>query len=158
MDRADACDRDFYLWTQEQASALRRAGEARVNAPVDWENVADEIESMGRSQRSEVVTHLTVLIAHVLKWQHCPELRDRNERGWRLTIREQRRRNLGELEDGPSLRSFASAVFLRAYSNAVPEAADQAEVELFRFPAEPQFTIDDALDPGFPRDLFEGQG
>ena len=51
MARTDAAyDEDFYAWTQNQAQALRRAGAERNNAPVDWENVAEEIESMGRSQ------------------------------------------------------------------------------------------------------------
>ena len=45
-----AYDEDFYAWTQAQAQEIRRAGAERLNAPIDWENVAEEIESMGRSE------------------------------------------------------------------------------------------------------------
>lgn len=51
---------DFFLWSVEQGRAIREAGAARINAPVpvDWENVAEEIESLGRSQRSTVRSHI----------------------------------------------------------------------------------------------------
>jgi len=43
-------DRDFVLWSKEQAAALRRAKAS--NLPLDWENLAEEIESLGKSQRT----------------------------------------------------------------------------------------------------------
>ena len=63
-------DRDFYTWTIEQAAALRAAGAART---IDWYVVADEVESMGRSQVSELGSRCFRLLAHLLKWQyHSP--------------------------------------------------------------------------------------
>ena len=58
-------DRDFYAWANEQA-ALIRAGRLEE---VDLENVAEEIESMGRSERRELINRLAVLLLHVLKWK-----------------------------------------------------------------------------------------
>ncbi|WP_448204773.1 DUF29 domain-containing protein [Azospirillum sp. sgz302134] len=159
MDRTSAAyDEDFYAWTQEQAAELRRAGAERANTPantrIDWANVAEEIESMGRSQRSFIRNRLLALLVHVLKWTYCPELRERCERGWRSTIREQRRRLTDELADSPSLRPFAHEIFAGVYRNARVEAADEAEVDLGRFPLEPPFALDQALDPAYPAELF----
>ena len=41
---------DFFLWTQEQAAALRRAKDS--NLPLDWENLAEEIEGILRDSPS----------------------------------------------------------------------------------------------------------
>jgi Domain of unknown function DUF29 len=47
-------DTDFYRWTQTQAAALR----AKDFATLDLENLAEEIESLGRSDRRAIVSHL----------------------------------------------------------------------------------------------------
>lgn len=155
MDRTSAAyDEDFYAWTQAQAQELRRAGAERDNAPIDWENVAEEIESMGRGQRSEVRNRLCVLLTHLLKWQNCPELRERCANGWRRTVREQRKQVARELDDSPSLRRQIGELFATAYADAREYAADEAEVPVDCFPVEPHFTVDDALAPHFPDDLF----
>lgn len=155
MTRSSAAyDEDFYAWTQAQAAEIRRAGAERNNAPIDWQNVAEEIESMGKSERSEIGSRLRVLVAHMLKWIYCPELRERCERGWRLTIVEQRDRLNDDLRDSPSLRPFARDVFESIYRKCRLIATDEAEVDLARFPADPPFTLDQALDPAYPADLF----
>ena len=76
-------DTDFYGWAMEPATLLRQ----RRLVEADIENIAEEIESMGRSEKRELVNRLTVLIAHLLKWQHQPGLRGNR---WRRTILEQR--------------------------------------------------------------------
>ncbi len=149
-----AYDEDFYAWTQAQAREIRRAGAERLNAPIDWENVAEEIECMGESERSEIVSRLRVLIPHLLKWMYCPELRERCERGWRLTIDEQRDRLVRDLERSPSLGPYSRGIFEATYRKCRLIAADQAEADLARFPADPPFTLDQALDPAYPADLF----
>ncbi|BAI72154.1 hypothetical protein AZL_015160 [Azospirillum sp. B510] len=155
MDRSSAAyDEDFYAWTQAQARELRRAGAERNNAPVDWENVAEEIESMGRGQKSEIDSRLTVLFVHLLKWLYCPDLRERCERGWRLTIREQRKRLIREIKDSPSLRPYIVEIFTEDYLDARLRAAVEADVPDGHFPVEPPFTLDQALDPAYPAELF----
>jgi uncharacterized damage-inducible protein DinB len=59
---------DFFLWTKEQAAALR-AG--RLDA-LDRDNLAEEVESLGRKDRRELESRLTVLVMHLLKWRHQP--------------------------------------------------------------------------------------
>ncbi|KAA0576749.1 DUF29 domain-containing protein [Azospirillum sp. Sh1] len=155
MDRSSAAyDEDFYAWTQAQAQELRRAGAERNNAPVDWENVAEEIESMGRGQKSEIDSRLGVLLVHLLKWMFCPDLRERCERGWRLIVREQRKKLIREIKDSLSLRPYIASIFADVYSDARLRAAVEADVPDGHFPVEPPFTLDQALDPAYPAELF----
>ncbi|MGQ9366093.1 DUF29 domain-containing protein [Azospirillum sp. A39] len=155
MSRASAAyDEDFYAWTQSQAAEIRRAGAERNNAPIDWENVAEEIESMGRSEWNEIESRLSVLAVHLLKLLYCPELHERCLRPWRLTVREQRKMLKKRLRQSPSLRPVAATEFADLYDLARGTAALEAEADLDRFPAEPPFTLDQALDPAYPADLF----
>lgn len=72
-------DQDFYAWANQQA-ALLRAGRL---SEADIENIAEEIESMGRGEKRELVNRLTVLLLHLLKWQFQPSHRGNS---WRLSI------------------------------------------------------------------------
>src|SRR5712691_611546 len=94
-----AYDDDFFAWTQEQARLLR-AGELTI---VDAENLAEEIESVGRSDRREIRNRLIVLLAHLLKWGHQQRRRGVS---WSDTIAEQRLQIDSVLVDSPSLRPF----------------------------------------------------
>ncbi len=96
---AAAYDEDFYAWTQKQARLLR-AGEF---SQLDIENVAEELESMGRSDRNEIESRLEVLLMHLLKWQLQIKLRSPS---WSGAMREQRRRIVKLLGESPSLRPF----------------------------------------------------
>lgn len=63
-------DRDFYAWTKEQAKALRAAAEARVNLPVDWELLAEEIEDLGKAERDAVRSQVVRVLEHLMKLEH----------------------------------------------------------------------------------------
>ncbi len=77
-------EQDFFRWTQEQAQALRALAEQGANLPVDWVNVAEEIESLGRSDRREITSRLATIAEHLLKLQHSPASAPRV--GWRETV------------------------------------------------------------------------
>ena len=104
-------DTDFYAWTNEQA-ALLRAGRL---SEADVENIAEEIESMGRSEKSQLVNRLTVLLVHLLKWRYQRDLRGRS---WALTIEQQRLRLARHLANNPSLKSQLNEIVVRAYRHA----------------------------------------
>ena len=57
-------DTDLYQWTIEQADALRR----RAVNELDYDNLAEEIEGVGRSERREIRSRLEILLIHLLKW------------------------------------------------------------------------------------------
>src|SRR3954452_13298360 len=106
-----AYDRDFYSWSLEQARFVR---EGRWSA-IDRENVAEEIESLGREQFNKLESALRVLIVHMLKWDHQP---DRRGRSWWATIGEQRVRIEHILADNPGLRPRIEEAISRAYRRA----------------------------------------
>ncbi len=62
---------DFYQWTQQQAALLRQGQWSQVDAA----NLAEEIESMGKSDRRAIWSHLINILLHLLKWQYQPERR-----------------------------------------------------------------------------------
>jgi Domain of unknown function DUF29 len=92
-------DQDFYLWTQEQAAALRRAKDS--NLPLDWENLAEEIESLGKSDRRELTSQIRRILRHLFKLAASPAEQPRS--GWRSTVVDARSEIEGVLEDSPSL-------------------------------------------------------
>src|SRR5882672_2294202 len=106
-----AYDDDFHAWTEEQAQLLR-AGDLSA---IDAENIAEEIETMGRSERREIENRLTVLLAHLLKWQHQP---DQRSNGWLGTIVEQRRQIAKIVKQSPSLAKFLAVAIPEAYRDA----------------------------------------
>jgi len=77
------------LWSEEQARALRAAAREGSNAPIDWEHVADEIESLGAAERRALASHIGTVIEHLLKLEASPATAP--ARGWRDSIRRARR-------------------------------------------------------------------
>lgn len=95
-------DQDFVEWTREQARALRAAKDSGANLDLDWENLAEEIEDMGKSQRRELGSRSTTIIVHLLKLQ-CSRAQPPRA-GWRATIARERGEIERLLDDSPSLR------------------------------------------------------
>ncbi len=95
-------EQDYFLWSQEQANALRAAAREGANLPVDWENVAEEIESLGRSDRREIASRIGTIIEHLLKLQSsaAPDPKP----GWESTIAREREAIFDLLDESPSLR------------------------------------------------------
>ena len=92
MPKSELYERDFYAWTNQQAALLR----VGALTAADIENIAEEIESMGKTEKRELVSRLTVLLLHLLKWQFQATGRCRS---WMLTIKEQRGDVLDHLAD-----------------------------------------------------------
>lgn len=65
-------EEDFVRWTEAQAATLRKAACLGINLPLDWENLAEEIDSLGRSQRRELRSRIATIIEHLLKLQCSP--------------------------------------------------------------------------------------
>jgi hypothetical protein len=116
-------EQDFYAWTQEQTQFLR-SGQWQL---IDIQNLAEEIEDMGRAEKRELESRLEVLLMHLLKWQFQPSLRSRN---WQLTIKEQRLRLQRHLKQNPSLKSAIPDIFA-VYQLAVVSAERETGLDIF---------------------------
>lgn len=140
--KASNYETDFYTWTQQQAALLKsgRFSEA------DLENIIEEIETMGRSERRALENRLTVLLQHLLKWEYQPSRRGRS---WTLTIRQQRLKFVKVLNENPGLKTQLSDILQSAYELAVLNAADETRIEEIDFPAECPWTISQIIDQTF---------
>jgi hypothetical protein len=119
--------RDFYSWLMEQARHVR---EGRWNA-LDRENLAEEIESLGREQFNKLESALRVLMLHMLKWDFQP---DRRSRSWWASINEQRLRLDNVLTDNPGLRPRIDEAVARANARARLRAVKETDLEPGSFP------------------------
>jgi hypothetical protein len=135
-------EQDFYAWANEQAALLRSG---RVS-DADLEHIAEEIESMGRSEKRELVSRLKVLLTHLLKWQFQPTLRGNS---WRLTIEEQRREVAEHLADNPSLKGKVADVVASAYGGAILAAARETGLGREVFPLDCPWPYDQAMSDDF---------
>ena len=129
-------ERDFYSWLMEQARHLR---EGRFDA-LDRDNLAEEIEALGREQFNKLVSALRVLMAHILKWDHQPPLRSRS---WVLSIQEQRLEIADVLADNPGLKPRIDEAIARAYRRARIEAAKETGLDEDKFPTTCPYSLDD---------------
>src|SRR4051812_32219054 len=131
---AELYEEDFLLWTHEQAKLLRAAAERRVNFPLDWENLAEEIESLGKSQRSELRDRLTTIVEHLLKLEYSTAREPR--RGWEDTVMRSRVAIDGLLQDNPSLRreipALSQTVFERYAQFPVTDLIRRGELDKSR--------------------------
>jgi hypothetical protein len=135
-------DEDFAAWAAEQAALLRDAKFDRV----DLENVAEEIESLGNSDRYEIDSRMEVLLQHLLKWQVQPAHRSNS---WRASIREQRIRIGRVVERSPSLRHYPARHLAGSYVLGRDAAITETGLPETRFPESCPFTIEQILDPDF---------
>lgn len=131
---------DFFAWTEEQAKALRdRAIGNGSNLPLDWENLAEEVESLGRAERNALGSHVARILRHLLKLKYSPAFDP--QRGWRISIQESRAEVRRLLNASPSLRTSLDVVIAEEMPDAVALAATDLE-------AHGEFDAADALRAG----------
>jgi hypothetical protein len=135
-------EKDFYAWSNEQ-SALLRAGKL---SEADIGHIAEEIESMGRTEKRELISRLTVLLLHLLKWRFQPA---RRTASWEASIQVQRNRLADHLDDNPSLKPLLPAALAAAYRDATLEAVAETGLPATTFPAACPWTVEEVLDAKF---------
>lgn len=131
-------DTDFVEWTQVMAERLGQ----RDSAALDWDNIAEEIESLGRRDRLAVRSRLRVIILHLLKWQLQTEHRSGS---WEGSIIEQRLKVLDILEESPSLRRDLARYIQAAYPGAARRAVREMRLLKNPFPKECPFEVEQIL-------------
>jgi len=141
-ETAPLYETDFYGWIQAQAAALRAGNFAHL----DMENLIEEIESMGKSEKRELESRLEVLLMPLLKWQFQPTRRGTS---WELTIKEQRHRLFLHLAENASLKSQTGHALATAYTLAVYRASKETKKHTSVFPKQCPWTFEQVADPGF---------
>lgn len=144
-------DRDFYAWCLQQAAFLR-AGET---GKADLAHIAQEIETMGNSEKRELVNRLRVLLLHLLKWEFQPKKRGAS---WETSILVQRHEIAVHLRDNPSLKSRLQESIDDAYYAARLEAAKETRLVRTTFPDACPYSSGQLMDEGFwPGQAYESQ-
>ena len=128
-------EQDFYQWTQEQAELLK----AGALSQLDVENLIEEIESMGKSQKRALISRMTVLLMHLLKWDYQP---DRRSGSWKSTIITQRKEIKRLLKDNPGLKSIITEMLTETYLDAAEIASAETELPESTFPETCPYTVE----------------
>lgn len=135
-------DTDFFRWTQETAELIRQ----RRFGELDLEQVAEEIEDMGKRDRREVQSRLTAITRYLLNWQIRPELRGASS--WLVTINDHRREVELILDGSPSLCNIPTLLPV-VYRIASELAAIETELSIDRFPSACPYTLEQIMDHGY---------
>jgi vacuolar-type H+-ATPase subunit C/Vma6 len=135
-------EKDFYAWTVHNVKLLR---EGKLSE-ADVENIAEEIESMGKRERRELINQFAVLIAHLLKWAYQPA---RRSKSWEYTIKEQRFELIDLLDESPSLKHEIKKQLSHAYEKALLISEKETGFELKTFPKSCPFTLKQVLNQKF---------
>jgi len=134
---------DFYRWTVDQVANLRLG---KLDG-LDLENLAEEIESLGNQQRSELENRLAVLLGHLLKWDLQPDLRGKS---WRSTIKEQRRQIQRLIKKNPSLKSYLDEAISEGYESALDLVVRETPLDYQDLPQVCPYAIAQVFDNNFP--------
>ena len=132
-------EKDYYLWLKTTVEQLKQGNFSAV----EINYLIEEIESMGRKEKSALSSNLQVLLMHLLKYKYQPEKRSNS---WRFTIFEHRDRLIELFEESPSLKPYFEEVMNKCYEKARKKAAIETGMDIGLFPTDLPFTLEEILD------------
>ena len=135
-------DADFMQWIDRAAQLLKQG---KFNE-LDLENLIEEVESLGRSEKNALKSNLSVLLMHLLKWQYQPSKRTNR---WQSTILEHRDRIQLSLESSPSLKNDYLDALAQRYAVARKRAALETGLDISTFPEMCPYGTQQILDEEF---------
>ena len=139
-------ERDYFAWVNAQATLLRQLQPEWL----DWRNLAEEVEDLGRSEHDALESHLENLLIHLLKWRYQPRKRSGS---WQASIINSRDRIELLLKRSPSLKARLHETLAIAYRLARPRAGSQMRMDRRQWeaalPAACEWTLEQVLDPDF---------
>lgn len=141
-DRQTLYETDYLQWIETTVKKLRFGDYTNV----DWENLIDEIEDMGRSERRSLKSNLIVVLVRLLKWQFQPEQRSGS---WESSIIEHRRSILEAIFDSPSLQPYLESIFVECYPLAVKQVKAETRLPLEIFPQQCPYELVELVNDEF---------
>ena len=139
---AKGYETDLDAWFMANAELLRQ----RRFTEIDIDNIVDELESMAKRDRRELLSRLKVLLMHLLKWQFQANKRSKS---WENTIDEQRQQIHLVLVDSPSLKHILTEKLHDAYRLAIKAAIKETDLPKKVFPTGCPYSLEQALDDDF---------
>lgn len=102
---------DYLQWIETTVHQLRDRGYDSI----DWDNLIDEIEDTGRSERHRLDSNLVIVLLHLLKWQYQSGKRSGS---WEASLLEHRRRIRKALQTSPSLKPYLETILAESYTGS----------------------------------------
>ncbi|BAS58683.1 hypothetical protein NIES2135_18080 [Leptolyngbya boryana NIES-2135] len=135
-------DTDYQLWIDQTVAQLK----AQEFREIDLENLIEEIESLGRSEKHAMSSYLMRLCEHLLKIKYWESERETCFRGWDIEVANFRLQIQELLETSPSLKSFSQDIFSKQYKNGRKLFLKASQLSDKLVPVEPWFTLEQALE------------
>ncbi len=135
-------EQDYCLWLEKTIEQLR----SRQFSGLDLDNLIEELESMGRSDRRAIKSLLTKLLEHLLKLAYWASEREYNANKWKVEIRTFRQQITDLLTDSPSLKPYLAEIFEECYGRARNNVIDLIGLSANTFPIDPVANLDQTLD------------
>lgn len=135
--KSNLYDVDFYKWTKTQATLLKK----KQISELDFNNLREEIESLGKNDKRSLRSQTTRLLMHLLKKKFQPEMDTSNS--WNSTITDATREIKYLIKDSPSLRNELSKIYMEAYEDAREDAANETKLNIKIFPKESLWKLDE---------------
>ncbi|MGM3305444.1 DUF29 domain-containing protein [Anabaena sp. WFMT] len=140
--QATLYEQDYYLWLE---TTIKKLQEHEFQS-LDIDNLIEELETLGRSEKKALRSYLRLIVMHLLKWQYQPEMRSKS---WQITIRNNRFEIEEALQYSPSFKPQLAEILTQCYPRAVMEASDETGLSASIFPPSCPFTIEQILDQNF---------
>jgi Domain of unknown function DUF29 len=136
-------DTDLVTWANQTAQLLReqRWGE------VDWEHLIEEVEDLGKSERSAIGSQMERVMLHLVKWEYQSQCRSDS---WLDSINDGRSQIRRKIEDSPSLKNYPDQILDKEYRRACREAARQTGLDMAIFPLTCPYSTDRVLSDWLP--------
>ena len=133
-------DQDFCEWSENQATYLRN----KEIEQLDFENLIEEIESLGRSNKSALTSYLTRLMIHLLKLTYAAHQKG-NSLSWDSSVFHSRREIKYILKSSPSLKNFMNTIEQECYEDAKQGASLETLIKIEDFPKDCPWTLEEIL-------------
>lgn len=133
--------RDFNLWIEQ----IKQRIQARNFDNMDWENLLEEIDDMGNSQKRSLESYIELLVAHILKLKYWESEKNRNYKHWKVEVSNFRNRINRLLKQNPSYKKYMAEVYPDIFQDAVKswriefDIPDNSFIELDRVMQEDYF-------------------
>lgn len=127
-------DDDLTAWVETQLHFLK----SKQFDKLDLENLIEEFETVGKSERRSMESYFVILLAHLLKAHYQPEMQSRS---WFSSVGNSRREINKILKDSPSLKREMQMIFEKAWPDALMLAMEDTGMKKNQFPATCPWTL-----------------
>jgi hypothetical protein len=138
-------EKDFYQWIETTIKNL----ENKEYEAIDWENLIEEVASLGRSEKHKLKSLLTRLLEHLLKLAYWESKKEFNANHWRKEIRNFRVQLNDLIKDSPSLKPLAKSILTECYQDACEFFSDHSGITLKSFPNQLNYSLEEILNKEF---------